>query len=76
MRLDLFLKITGVVKRRTKGNMMIKQGFVYVNGLPSKPSKEIEIGDVIQIKDKRFIVKDIPVSKKLEKDITSYIEYI
>lgn len=75
MRLDLFLKITGLVKRRTKSNLMIKEGSVYVNGMPSKPSREVKVGDIIEVQGRKIKVKEIPVSKNISKDkIYNYIE--
>ncbi len=75
MRLDLFLKTTCLVKRRTKSNLMIKVGSVYVNGVPSKPSREVKVGDIIEIQGRRIKVKEIPVSKNISKDeIYNYIE--
>lgn len=49
MRLDKFLKVSRLIKRRTVANDVSDQGRVFVNGLPSKPSKQLKEGDIIRI---------------------------
>lgn len=45
MRVDLFLKASRLVKRRTVGQELCDAGRVLVNGQPAKPAKEIRPGD-------------------------------
>lgn len=45
MRLDLFLKTSRLVKRRTVAQELCDAGRVLVNGLAAKPAKEIRPGD-------------------------------
>ncbi len=49
MRLDKFLKVSRLIKRRTVANDVSDQGRVFVNGNPAKPSKQLKEGDVIKI---------------------------
>ncbi len=49
MRLDLFLKKYGIIKRRSVAQDMIKGGRVRVNGRVVKPSHSVEIDDVIEV---------------------------
>ncbi len=49
MRLDKFLKVSRLIKRRTVANEVSDMGRVYVNGNPAKPSKQVKEGDVIKI---------------------------
>ena len=49
MRLDKFLKVSRLIKRRTVANEVSDMGRVYVNGNSAKPSKQIKEGDEIQI---------------------------
>lgn len=49
MRLDKFLKISRVIKRRTVANEAAGNGRVSVNGKVVKPSYEVKVGDVIEI---------------------------
>ena len=50
MRLDKFLKIARVIKRRTVANEAADSGRVSVNGKIVKPSYEVKIGDIVEIK--------------------------
>lgn len=49
MRLDKFLKISRLIKRRTVANEACDAGRVMVNGKPAKASVQIKPGDVIEI---------------------------
>lgn len=49
MRLDKFLKISRLIKRRTVANDVSDSGRVLVNGIIAKPSKQIKEGDIIEI---------------------------
>ena len=50
MRLDKYLKVSRLIKRRTVANDAADGGRVLVNGAPAKPSKDIKPGDVIEIR--------------------------
>lgn len=64
MRIDKFLKMSQVIKRRTVANEAADGGRISVNGKKVKPSYEVKIGDIIEIKfgDKisKFEVLRIP----------------
>ena len=49
MRLDKFLKVSRLIKRRTVANSVSDMGRVLVNGNPAKPAKQLKVGDVITI---------------------------
>ncbi len=49
MRLDKFLKVSRLIKRRTVANEVSDKGRVLVNGTPAKPAKQLKTGDVITI---------------------------
>ena len=49
MRIDKFLKVSRVLKRRTVAADACKGGKVSVNGRDVKPSYELKIGDVVEI---------------------------
>ena len=49
MRLDKFLKISRIIKRRTLANEACSRGRVQVNGKVAKPASEVRVGDVIRI---------------------------
>ena len=50
MRIDKFLKVARVIKRRTIANEMADKGRIFVNEKQVKPSYEVKIGDIIEIK--------------------------
>lgn len=49
MRLDKYLKVARVIKRRTIANEVSSAGRVSVNGRVAKPSTDIKAGDIIEI---------------------------
>jgi len=49
VRLDKFLKLSGIVKRRSVAAEMIRDERVYLNGERAKPSKEVKEGDKIKV---------------------------
>ena len=49
MRLDKFLKVSRLIKRRTVANTVSEMGRVLVNGNSAKPAKQLKIGDIIEI---------------------------
>jgi len=49
LRLDKFLKVSRIIKRRTVANEACSQGRVQINGKVAKPSSEVKAGDVIGI---------------------------
>ena len=49
MRLDKYLKVSRVVKRRTLANEVADAGRVLVNGKPAKASYTVKIGDIIEV---------------------------
>ena len=49
MRLDLFLKESGLVKRRTVAQELCDTGRVLVNGRVARPAKEVKPGDGIML---------------------------
>lgn len=50
MRLDKYLKISRLIKRRTVANEACDAGRVLVNDKPSKASLNIKVGDIIEIR--------------------------
>ena len=49
MRLDKYLKVARVIKRRTIAKDILDLGFVKINGRNAKPSTEVKIGDVLEL---------------------------
>jgi ribosomal 50S subunit-recycling heat shock protein len=50
MRLDKFLKVSRLVKRRTVAAELCQGGHVKINGSTAKPAAEVKPGDVLQIR--------------------------
>lgn len=49
MRLDKFLKVSRLIKRRTVANTVSDMGRVLVNSAQAKPAKQLKVGDIIEI---------------------------
>ena len=49
MRLDKYLKVSRIIKRRTVANEAADAGRVMVNGKVARASYEVKVGDVIEI---------------------------
>lgn len=49
MRLDKFLQVSRLVKRRTFANRLCDAGRVTLNGTRAKPAAEVEVGDLIGV---------------------------
>ena len=65
MRLDKYLKVSRLIKRRTLAKEVAEAERVLVNNRPAKPSKEIKVGDIITITFGQKIV-EIKVTKLME----------
>lgn len=49
MRLDKYLKISRLIKRRTVANEACDAGRVSVNGKPARASYDVKVGDMVEI---------------------------
>lgn len=71
MRLDLFLKASRLVIRRSVAKEMCDAGRISVNEMPARSSKEVKVGDLIQIRrgDRLSVhrVEALPQSKQTPK---------
>lgn len=70
MRLDKFLKVSRLMKRRTVANEACDAGRVMVNGKPAKASLSVKTGDVIEIGfgTKTVKVEVLDVQETVKKD--------
>ena len=79
MRLDKYLKVSRLIKRRTVANDACDAGRVFINDKPAKASTTVKVGDVIAIsfgnKEVKVEVLDISetVRKEEAKDMFRYI---
>lgn len=79
MRLDKYLKVSRLIKRRTVANEACDAGRVMVNGKVAKASSDIKVGDVIEIAfgQKATKVKVIDIQDTTKKDAAKELfEYI
>ena len=49
MRLDKFLKVSRIIKRRTLAKEIADQGRVKINGMPAKASTNVVVGDELEL---------------------------
>lgn len=79
MRLDKFLKVSRLIKRRTVANEACDGGRVTVNDKPAKASTKVKVGDIIEIafgnKTVKVEVLDIQDTTKKEeaKELFRYL---
>jgi ribosomal 50S subunit-recycling heat shock protein len=73
MRLDKFLKVSRIIKRRTVANDAAKGDKVLVNGKPAKPSLILKIGDIVSVNyfKKLVEVKVLSLTPSIRKDDAS-----
>jgi ribosomal 50S subunit-recycling heat shock protein len=81
MRIDKFLKVLMLIKRRTVANEMADEGFVKLNGRPAKPGSKVKVGDVIEIDmwnyNKQLEILKVPEKGSVpKKDVEDYIKII
>ena len=71
MRVDKYLSSVNLVKRRTIAQDMVKSGVVFINGVQAKPSKDVKVGDTIELRylkgTKMYRVLKIPTTKNIPK---------
>ena len=49
MRVDKFLKVSRLIKRRSVANEACNGTRVQINGKPAKPAHDVKVGDIIEI---------------------------
>ena len=79
MRLDKYLKVTRLIKRRTVANEACDAGRVMVNDRVAKASTDVKAGDIISISfgNKDVKVEVLDVRETIHKeDVTMLYKYI
>ena len=73
MRLDKFLKVSRLIKRRTIAKEIIDEDVVLVNEKVAKPSKEIHVGDEITLflGKRKLVVRVLSMPNTISKEKTS-----
>ena len=67
MRLDKFLKVSRLIKRRTVANEACDAGRVLVNDKPAKASVQVKTGDTIGSRNVKVEVLDVKETVKKEE---------
>ena len=79
MRLDKYLKVSRVIKRRTIAKDILDLGFVKINDKVAKPSTEVKENDIIELTlgERRLSVKVLGLSEQTKKkEASSLFEVI
>ena len=79
MRLDKFLKVSRLIKRRTVANEACDAGRVMINDKPAKASVQVKTGDTVEIQfgSRNVKVEVLEVKETVKKDeVESMFRYI
>lgn len=80
MRLDKWLKVSRLIKRRTVAQMACDQSRVFVNDRPAKSATELKIGDKVHLElGSRAVtveVKEVPLKAVAAQDASSLYDVI
>ena len=76
MRLDKFLKVSRIIKRRTVANQACDTEHVDVNGRRAKASYDVKVGDVIAVKEnKKERVPFAELAASKENTMPKWLEF-
>ena len=77
MRLDLVLKLSGLIKRRTVAKELAERGKILINDRVAKPSSEVKDGDTLELRlGNRILVVEINFILKFKKEFPVYKEVL
>ena len=70
MRLDKYLKVSRLIKRRTVANEACDAGRVLINDKPAKASAQVKAGDILEIRfgSKNVRVEGLDVQETVKKE--------
>ena len=73
MRLDKFLKISRIIKRRTVANDACDAGHVSVNGKVARASYDVAVGDTIEVAfgERKLSVRVTDVRENVGKNVAA-----
>ena len=71
MRLDKYLKVSRLIKRRTLAKDVSDQGRIDVNGRVAKPGTELKVGDTIKLNfgSRILVVRVVHLTSTARKDV-------
>jgi ribosomal 50S subunit-recycling heat shock protein len=77
MRLDLVLKQSGLIKRRTVAKELADRGRILINDKVSKPSSEVKEGDILELRlGNRVLVVEINFIERFKREYPTYKEVL
>lgn len=76
MRLDKFLKVSRLIKRRPMAKQVADQGRIFINGRTAKSSSDVQIGDEVSLRlgQKHMVItiNHLQASSKKEEAFSMY----
>ena len=77
MRLDLVLKLSGLIKRRTVAKELADRGRILINERTAKPSSEVKNGDLLELHlGNRVLVVEISFIERFKREFPVYKEVL
>lgn len=70
MRIDKYLKVSRVLKRRATAKSLADNGRLYINGRIAKAGSEVQIGDIITVifGQREMIIKIVAIAEHVRKE--------
>ena len=77
MRLDLVLKQSGLIKRRTVAKELAERGRILINDRVAKPSSEVKNGDLLELHlGNRVLIVEISFVERFKREFPTYKEVL
>ena len=77
MRLDVVLKLSGLIKRRTVAKELAERGRIMINDRVAKPSSEVREGDRLELHlGNRVLIVEINFIERFKKEFPTYKEIL
>lgn len=75
MRLDLLLKQSGIIKRRTVAKALAENGKISINGKVAKPSGEVKEGDILLLNLGMHVIEvEIHYEVKGKREVPTFVQ--
>ena len=77
MRLDKYLKVSRIIKRRTIAKELADRGRILINDRVAKPSSEVKAGDILELRlGNRVLVVEISFEERYKREFPVYKEVL
>ena len=77
MRLDLVLKLSGLIKRRTIAKELADRGRILINDRVAKPASEVKEGDILELRlGNRVLVVEVSFIERFKREYPVYKEVL